>query len=361
MQPYPRPTYSSYFTLPAPNPIPYNRLPLNISDAIWSVQNKTKAPLPLVVAAALTPLALVCQGLIDVSPAEDLLFPVSCNFCTVAEPGERKSTVDKLFMAPVYDYEHSASMQYQEDLQLYALNLETWKVESKALKSQLSKQTKKDQPTDAIKARLIAHQRNEPKPPTRVQLLANDITPAALQDLLHSGGGSLALHSAEGDILLSGQALQNLGLLNDLWDGAPLSVTRRQSESYTIYDARLSVSLMVQDAMFKKYQKQSHEMARGSGLWARFFISFPQSTIGTRIGHTMENYRQRLAPYHHDLQRLLVQYTNKLAVGDKSRITLTFTPEAQRYWANLCESIERQLLDSGRKPRAYCGIHRISH
>ncbi|WP_197091851.1 YfjI family protein [Serratia oryzae] len=339
---------SSYFTPPAPDAIPYQRMPLNLlSDAIWSVQNKTKAPLPLVVAAALTPIALICQGLIDVSPAEDLLFPVSCNFCTVAESGERKSTVDKLFMAPIYDYERSASMQYQEDLQLYALNLETWKVEFKALKSQLSKQTKKDQPTDAIKARLIAHQRNEPKPPTRVQLLANDITPAALQYLLHSGGGSLALHSAEGDILLSGQALQNLGLLNDLWDGASFSVTRRQSESFTVHDARLSISLMVQAAVLQKYLKHSMEQARGSGSLARYFFAAPQSTIGTRVGHTMENYQQWVTPYYQRLEQLLMQYTDKLAIGDKSRITLTFTPEAQRYWANLCENIERQLLPDG--------------
>lgn len=347
MQPYPRSAYSSYFTLPAPDPIPYNRLPLNISDAIWSVQDRTKAPLPLVFAAALTPIALVCQGLIDVSPAEDLVFPVSCNFCTVAESGERKSTVDKLFMAPIHDYQRKASVQYQAALPLYSINLETWNVEFKALKGQLAKLVKKGQPTDAIKVRLMEHQHDKPQPPAKVQLLANDITPAALQYLLHSGGGSLALHSAEGDTLLSGQAFQNLGLLNDAWDGAPISVTRRHSESYTVRDARLSVSLMVQDALFKKYQKHSHEQARGSGLWARFFFSSPQSTIGTRTGHTMENYQQRLAPYHHDLQRLLVQYTNKLATGDKSRITLTFTPEAQRYWANLCEGIEHELSPIG--------------
>lgn len=339
--------HSSYFPPAVPNVIPYQRMPLKLSNAIWSIQNKTKAPLPLVVAAALTPVALVCQGLIDVSPAEDLVFPVSCNFCTVAESGERKSTVDKLFMAPIYDYERSASMQHQEDLQLYALNQETWNVEFKALKSQLSKQTKKDQPTDAIKARLITHQRNEPKPPTRVQLLANDITPAALQYLLHSGGGSLALHSAEGDILLSGQALQNLGLLNDLWDGASFSVTRRQSESFTVHDARLSTSLMVQAAVLDKYLKHSMEQARGSGFLARYFFAAPQSTIGTRVGYTMENYQRHVAPYHQRLEQLLVQYTDKLAMGDKSRITLNFTPEAQCCWENLCGNIERQLLPGG--------------
>lgn len=59
MQPYPISTNRSYLDLPSVDAVLYQRIPLNFSNAIWSVQNKTKASLPLVITAALTPVALI--------------------------------------------------------------------------------------------------------------------------------------------------------------------------------------------------------------------------------------------------------------------------------------------------------------
>ena len=334
---------NSYFNPPAPDAIPYPRLPAIIRDAIWAVSSKTQAPLPLVTAAALAPIVSVSQGAINVSPEAGQVSPVCCSFLTVAESGERKTTVDNYFMAPIYDHERQNAENHRVVMLQYAREVESWKVESKALQSLLSKQIKKSQPTEDVKARLTAHLQNEPSPPMKLQMLASDITPAALQYQLYSGGGSLLLHSAEGGIILGGQALQNLGLFNDAWDGIPIPVTRRHSESYTIYDARLSTSIMVQSPIFQKYLKTHQEQARGSGFLARFFLACPQSTIGTRVGHAMENYRELLEPYTQRLQQLLTHYADKVASGDNSRKTLTFSPDAQRYWGNVCENIERQM------------------
>lgn len=338
---------SSYFNPPTPDPIPYQRLPAIIRDAIWAVSNKTQAPLPLVTAAALATVVSVGQCAINVSPEAGLASPVCCNFLTVAESGERKTTVDNYFMAPIYDHERQTAEKHRVAMLQYVREVESWKVESKALKSLVSKLIKKSQPTEDVKARLVAHLQNEPSPPMKLQMLASDITPAALQYQLHTGGGSLLLHSAEGGIILSGQAIHNYGLLNDAWDGKSISVIRRHSESYTIYDACLSVSIMVQPPLLQKYLKNHQEQARGSGLLARFFIAHPQSTIGTRVGHTMENHHQWLEPYTQRLQQLLTHYADKVANGDNSRKTLTFSPDAQRYWGNVCENIERQMATGG--------------
>ncbi|NTY86491.1 DUF3987 domain-containing protein [Serratia fonticola] len=338
---------STYFAPPTPDPIPYEQLPAIIRDAIWAVSNKTKAPLPLVTAAALAPVGFVCQSAINVSPEAGRVSPVTCNFLTVAESGERKTTVDNYFMASIYDYERQAAEKHRVAEQQYVRESESWKVESKALKSLLSKLTKKSQSTEEVKVRLMAHLQNEPSPPMKLQMLASDITPAALQYQLHRGGGSLLLHSAEGDIILSGQAIQNLGMQNDAWDGKPISVIRRHSESYTIYDARLSVSIMVQPAPWQKYLKNHLEQARGSGFLARFFLAQPSSTIGFRVGHTMENHHPWIEPYTQRLQQLLMRYVDKLHNCDNSRKTLTFSPEAQRYWGNLCELIERRMAPGG--------------
>lgn len=328
---------------------PLERVPEIIRNAIIGAGSKTKAPVPLIFASAMAPVSLLCQGLTDISPAEGLTFPVSCNFCTVAESGERKSTVDRLFMTPVHEYERETEVRYVNAMQQYATELEIWEEELKALKSDLNKQVKKKQPTEEIKESIRAHRETIPQEPTRVQLLGSDITPAALQFQLHKGGGSMALHSAEGDIILGGQAIQNLGMLNDLWDGAPFTVSRRTSESFTVHGARLSASLMVQDAPLRKYFRRAQQQARGSGFLARFFFSRPESAIGSRTGHTLNNYRQLLVPYHRRLRTLLEAYTVETEKHVPSgRHKLVFTPEAQLRWMDICDYFERQMAENGR-------------
>lgn len=53
---------------------------------------------------------------------------------------------------------------------------------------------------------------------------------------------------------------------------APFTVSRRTSESFTVHGARLSASLMVQDAPLRKYFSRAQQQARGSGFLARFFL-----------------------------------------------------------------------------------------
>lgn len=338
----------SYTSLHGGPRFPLQSVPGLIREAIIGVSSKTKAPLPLIFASAMAPVSLLCQGLINVTPGEDMTLPVSCNFCTVAESGERKSTVDKLFMAPVHEYEREAGALYEKAMQQYETELEIWKEELKALKSVLHKKTKNNQSREEIKELIRVHQKNRLLEPLQVRLLGSDITPAALQFQLYKGGGSMALHSAEGDIILGGQAIQNLGLLNDLWDGTPFTVSRRCSESFNVRDARLSASLMVQDAPLRKYFKRAQQQARGTGFLARFFFARPESAIGTRTGHTLENYRQLLVPYHQRLRQLLDSYTH--ATEQKAslrRQKLTFTPEAQLQWVNMSERLEREMSENG--------------
>ncbi|CQI89178.1 Uncharacterised protein [Yersinia rohdei] len=332
---------------------PLENVPDIIRNAIIGAASKTKAPIPLIFASAMTPVSLLCQGMTDVSPTEGLTLPVSCNFCTVAESGERKSTVDKIFMMSLHEYEREIEVQYGNTMQQYETERDIWEEELKALKNELHKKTKNKQPREEIKELIREHQEVRPEEPARIQLLCSDITPAALQYQLHKGGGSMALHSAEGDIILGGQAIQNLGMLNDRWDGAPFTVSRRTSESFTVHDARLSASLMVQDAPLRKYFKRSQEQARGSGFLARFFFSRPQSTIGSRTGPTLENYQEQLVPYHMRLRQLLGNYVQKIVKKEPvQRKALTFTPEAAIRWMDICEYFERGMAEGG----AYCHL-----
>ncbi|WP_117087857.1 DUF3987 domain-containing protein, partial [Klebsiella pneumoniae] len=75
----------------------------------------------------------------------------------------------------------------------------------------------------------------------------------------------------------------------------------------------------------------------------------PESAIGTRTGHTLENYQQLLAPYHQRIRALLEAYTEQTVnVVPSPRQKLTFTPEAQLRWMDMGEYFERQMAESGR-------------
>ncbi|NJD06940.1 MAG: DUF3987 domain-containing protein [Methylococcaceae bacterium] len=73
-----------------------------------------------------------------------------------------------------------------------------------------------------------------------------------------------------------------LALLNVLWDGGMHSVGRRTSESFTVRGVRLTIALQVQETTLRTFFEKSGGLARGTGFFARFLITWPESTQGFR-------------------------------------------------------------------------------
>lgn len=86
-------------------PFPVDAFPKIIRNAIYEVEQHTQAPQGLIAASALGVISLACQNRIDVCRLNNLRGPVSLFLMTLAESGERKSTVDKLLMKPLYQLE----------------------------------------------------------------------------------------------------------------------------------------------------------------------------------------------------------------------------------------------------------------
>lgn len=84
---------------------PIHVLPARVGHAIYEVVQQTQAPLPMVAAEMLGVISLVCQNRIDVCRLNNLRSPTSLFIVTIAESGERKSTVSKLLMKPIYQLE----------------------------------------------------------------------------------------------------------------------------------------------------------------------------------------------------------------------------------------------------------------
>ena len=112
--------------LPPPSKkIPWVNLCL-IGVAVDEVRNNIKAPEELIFSAALTSISLATQGLISVEKPTGQITPVSIFNITVADSGERKSTVYNIFMEPIREIQKQQDLVYLEKLAEWTARMCAW-------------------------------------------------------------------------------------------------------------------------------------------------------------------------------------------------------------------------------------------
>jgi len=322
-------------------------LPL-INAAVGEVRANVKAPMPLIFSTALTAISLALQGLYDVRKPLGGCVPCSLMILIIANSGERKSTVENIFLTAVRRFQSQMAERYEGDISVWKNQIKIWELKDKAIQKAIATFTFKGKATIEVERQLYEHSRVIPKKPKKFKMLYDDTTSQALFRGLYQDLPSAGLISGEGLGVLNGPALNDLPKQNSLWSGDPIAVDRVTSESYQLDDARLTVAMMVQESGFKVYLEARGEAARGSGLWARFLVCQPKSTQGSRQiegvttsrEHT-ERFADRLAGYVDRNVGLLDKVKPRRAVVD-------FSPEAVQRWVNLSNEIESQISPGGR-------------
>ncbi len=128
-------------------PFPVDAFPKIIRNAIYEVEQHTQAPQGLIAASALGVISLACQNRIDVCRLNNLRGPVSLFLMTLAESGERKSTVDKLLMKPLYQLEEDLFEKYTHNLTAWRNDEAIFNIEKKALMSKLKSDIRRNKIT----------------------------------------------------------------------------------------------------------------------------------------------------------------------------------------------------------------------
>lgn len=90
-------------------------LPPLIRGAVEEAAAVTQAPAALIASSALAAASLAVQTKFDVRRYNGLTSPCSLFFITIAESGERKTTVDKFFFSPFWEFEESVSQNRAAD------------------------------------------------------------------------------------------------------------------------------------------------------------------------------------------------------------------------------------------------------
>ena len=145
----------------------------------------------------------------------------------------------------------------------------------------------------------------------------------------------------------SDSIMRNLALLNVLWDGGEHSAGRRSKESFTVRNARLTVSLQIQPEALRQFFAKAGTLARGSGFMARFLLAWPESTQGTRLYREPPEHWPALERFNGRIRAILDQLPEIDDTGGLVIPDLDLDPDAANCWRRFHDDIERELKDGG--------------
>jgi len=333
-------------------PYPLNALPVSIRGAVEEVQAAVQAPPEMVASSALAVASVATQHLADVRRSARLVGPVSLYFLTVAESGDRKSTVDRLMGGAVREFQDAQRDVSKTSLAGHVADLAAWQAEREAVESKLNGDAKGGKSIDAHRADLAELEVRKPEAPRVPRLLYQDATSEKLSKALATEWPSAGIFSSEGGAVLGGHSMgkdaltRNLALFNTLWDGGTLEIDRATAPSFAVRGARMTVSLQVQPAVLADFLDRDRGLSRGSGFLARFLIAHPASLQGSRVYRepgpmpALDAYSARIAELLSELPKI---------EGDKGMVLplLDFTPEAKAAWVEAYNEIEKQLATDG--------------
>ena len=184
-------------------------------------------------------------------------------------------------------------------------------------------------------------------------MLLTDATPEALGFALAKDWPAAAIVSDEGGAVFGGlgmgkdSVMRYLSTLNTLWGGGTLRTSRRTSESYTAVNSRLTFHTQIQPAALNEFLERSGILARGSGFLARFLISVPQSTQGTRAYKQPPTESPALNAFNHRIQQILSAGVPFNERGTLEPSLMQLSLDAKARWVEFHNDVERELASGG--------------
>jgi hypothetical protein len=348
------PTPQPLISITSAAPFPTDSLPEVVRNAVLEVQKFVQAPVAMVATCALSTVSLACQAIIDVERANQLVGPVSLFTLVIAESGERKTTCDGFFGRTIRQFEREQEMLAKPLLAQHRAEKEAWEAEYEGLRSAIKKNSSKGITSEGQQKQLAALEKRKPGDPKVPQLSLSDETPESLAWTMSSKWPSRGILSSEGGVVFGGHAMgadsaaRNLALLNVLWDGGTHSVGRRSSESFQVKGARLTMGVQIQEKTLQDFMAKTGDLARGSGFFARFLLTQPASTQGTRLFCDAPKEWPSLDIFNRRILQILSMPVRFCDDGSISPEVLSFAPEAKCEWVKYFNEVEQALHECGK-------------
>lgn len=325
---------------------PVSALPKVLAAQVEAVAHFTQTDPAMSGTTALAVLAACAGGRCELEVRPAWREPLNLFVATIAEPGERKSAVQRTMVAPLLDAERSLVESARE------LILEAETTKQIALKA--AEKAKgiagnaegDDRTTSAASAISAALQAEAVVVPSMPRIVADDVTPEAAGSLMAEQSGRLAILSAEGGIfdIIAGRysgSTPNLDVFLKGHAGDVLKVDRKGRPPEYIPRPALTVGVMIQPSVLVAIAKNG--AFRGRGLLARFLFSQPPSIVGHRLVDA--------APVPAEVQTTYDETISSLAMtlaGWEDPAVLQLSPDALERLLDYARDIEPQLQPGAR-------------
>ena len=329
------------------DPHPIEMLPDAIRYAVEEVAEFVQAPVPLVVASALSTISTVVQGHYDVRRADGLQGPTSLYMLSIADSGERKSSSNK-FSSVLWNHEKLEKERMEPELINYRAKKEAWDTKKAGVRQRLKEEQRSRKSTLEAESELSQLEHEEPELPRIPRWLYQDTTGEALLHQLTKWPVG-TLERDEAGSVFGGYSMQENGMkfmtdLNRLWDALPLHVDRRHSDPLVVQGVRLSVGLMIQEPTLRSFFEKSKGLERGTGFLARFLVSWPSSRIGSRFFKKPPSGWPNLKAFHNRMEWLLKEELPINSQGHLEPEVIEFSPQASECWIRFYNELEQELI-----------------
>lgn len=313
-------------------------------DAFFETFESVQAPYSMIALVQLSTISAALQGAVNVSLPINKICPVSILAITIAESGERKSTVESQYMEVLKAAQKELLIEFRSTHNKYIIKKEIHDEEAVRLRRRLSKE-KDDEKYELALNELQAHRDAEPIKPRAPKFLYQDITKEALLLGLYENLPNAFLGSDEGGVLFKSSIMRNSPVINSFWSGGDVNIDRKTLESFVVSDARLTMHIMTQWSALQDFLGRSKDDLRGNGFFARAIVTCPISLCGYRQVSGFEFSKKATEKFNHRIKQLLL---NVIAMEDyRNRVTVTFSNDAKNVWLDIANDIEIKMGPGG--------------
>jgi hypothetical protein len=327
--------------LSEPKEFPILALGNHLGPVAERLEESIQAPTALCGQSVLAAAFLAVQPFADVE-IDGRKSPISENFVSIAESGERKSAIDRQCLHGARVFEEELSARHRAD---YGKFLDEDMI-FKRLRERIIKSAK----TTSMAQSELEKLGPGPVAPIGPMIIVEEPTYEGLVKLFSTGQPSLGLFSDEGGRMIGGygmsdeQQLKTATGLSELWDGKRITRVRVEEGASLIFGKRLSTHLMVQPVVASKLL--GNQVLLGQGFLSRTLCSFPASRVGLRpykecdlsADLILQNFQKRML----EIFRTSPQFRS----GQRNELNpraMRVSSKAKRQWILFHDEIEGKL------------------
>lgn len=290
-----------------------NVFPNTLKDMVLAVSRFTQTPVDLAAICLIGVLSTVLQKKFHVEPIKGWQEPLNTYTAVLLQASNRKSTVFRLMMGPIFDYESNLIKSHQEvqkrnEKQLSLLNKRIDKLENEYAKSGDNELLDELENLWTLREKL----KSKPAP----ALILDNSTEEVIISRISQNSERITIASSEGDLferLKSSIKLEasKLDVYLKGYSGDPLRTDRISRDTERIEEPLVTICISAQPTVIQDMPQKIIDR----GLIPRFLIAMPEDLLGKRDVYNAKPVDSEIKYLYNNLISKLVNFEDKDSIA----------------------------------------------